>query len=281
MTRTARFSSTNRFTDSSAAFRLKKLAQGGILSLALAAIFAQVPGQATTVAQDPLPYSKGFLVTGNYVVAGVDLPKASASGSIVVSGVPANADIIGAYLYWETTSSVDIAPALAAVSFRGNPLYGTDTSGHPMPLVPIKTSATTNLPGTGSNCWGSANGGGRSLTMSRADITRFLPKQLDKNDVWTGKRLANGSHAIALPQQGTGNVLTQSARASLFVVYRDPNPNRDQNPLRKIVVYDGVYANPQGETMAQRIRGFYKSAATKPATITEIVGSGAGNANEV
>src|SRR5262249_53062635 len=231
---------------------------------------------------DPLPYSKGFLVTGDYVVAGVDLPKANASGTITVSGVPDNADIISAYLYWETTSSVDPAPALAAVTFRGNPLYRTDISGHAMPLVPITTSSTATLPGTGSNCWGSANGALRSLTMFRADVLRFLPKQLDKNNEWTGKRLANGSHSITLPQQGTGNVLTQSAGATLFVVYRDPQPDRIINPLRKIVVYDGVYANPQDETMSQTIKGFYKSSAvTKSAKITEIVGSGAGNPTDV
>src|SRR4029453_6742251 len=33
--------------------------------------------------------------------------------------------------------------------------------------------------------------------------------------------------------------------------------------------------------MSQTIKGFYKSAATKSAQITEIVGSGAGNTNEV
>jgi hypothetical protein len=78
---------------------LKRVAKGTILATALGALLAEVPGHATSVAQDPLPYSKGFLVTGNYVVAGVDLPKANASGTITVAGVPDNADIVGAYLY--------------------------------------------------------------------------------------------------------------------------------------------------------------------------------------
>jgi hypothetical protein len=277
MTRATRFSSTNPITGSSAVSLLKNLALGGILSIALGALFAQVPGHATTVAQDPLPYSKGYLVTGNYVVAGVDLPKANASGAITVTGVPDNADIISADLYWETTSSVDISPALTAVTFQGNALYGTDANGLPKPLVPIKTTTTTQLPGNGANCWGSANGAGRSLVMFRADVVRFLPKQLDANNAWTGKRLANGSYTITLPQVGTGNVLTQSAGATLFIVYRDPEPDRVKNPLRKIVVYDGLYANPQGETMSQTIKGFYKSATTESAKITEIVGSGATN----
>src|SRR5580765_2305333 len=124
MKRLARFRPavrTDHVAASSAASQLKKLARGSILSIALAALFAEVPGHATPLAcpsptcvQDPLPYSKGFLVTGNYVVAGVDLPKANGSGTITVAGVPDNADIISAYLYWETTSSVDIAPALTA-----------------------------------------------------------------------------------------------------------------------------------------------------------------------
>src|SRR5262245_23136297 len=129
MTRLARVPRTERVTARSAALRLKRVAQGTVLATALAALFTEVPGHATTVAQNPLPFSKGFLVTGNYVGAGVDLPKANASGTIMVSGVPPDSDIISAYLYWETTSSVDIAPALAAVTFGGNPLYRTDTNG--------------------------------------------------------------------------------------------------------------------------------------------------------
>src|SRR4029079_19644677 len=148
MTTLAPLPRTNLSSRVSAALRLKRVAQGTLLATALAALFAEVPGHATTIAQNPLPYSKGFLVTGNYVVAGVDLPKTSASGTITIGGVPDNADIVGAYLYWESTSSVDTGPALAGVTFRTNPLYGTNTTtGQPMPLVPIKRTVNTQLPG--------------------------------------------------------------------------------------------------------------------------------------
>ena len=55
-------------------------------------------------AQDGLKYSQSYLVTGDYQVAGVDLLPQSGSGGLVtgtieMSGVPANADIIAAYLY--------------------------------------------------------------------------------------------------------------------------------------------------------------------------------------
>ena len=39
----------------------------------LVLLFAQAGGRANVGAVEPLPFSKGFLVTGNYVVGGVDL----------------------------------------------------------------------------------------------------------------------------------------------------------------------------------------------------------------
>src|SRR5207344_1634563 len=74
-----------------------------------------------TEATDALPYAKGFLITGDYAVGSVDLAPASGgggflTGTIPMSGVPANADILAAYLYWETIST---SPAqLAGAKFR-------------------------------------------------------------------------------------------------------------------------------------------------------------------
>ena len=71
------------------------------------------------------PYSTGFLVTGNYVVGGVDVQGQSANGfstgTIHISGVPANADILAAYLYWETIDlpgSANLNPLTTPVTFR-------------------------------------------------------------------------------------------------------------------------------------------------------------------
>ena len=74
-----------------------------LLALSLALVFPEsVQAQAPT-----LKYFSSFTVRGNYVVAGVDLLPQSAqngtvTGTIQVSGVPPNADIVAAYLYWET-----------------------------------------------------------------------------------------------------------------------------------------------------------------------------------
>ncbi len=86
----------------------QSLAKAG-LALLLVLLFAQAGGRAQAV-DAPLPYTKGFLVTGNYVVGGVDLTETAnpidvdgfSTGEIVMSDVPDNADIVAAYLFWET-----------------------------------------------------------------------------------------------------------------------------------------------------------------------------------
>ncbi len=50
--------------------------------------------------------------------------------------------------------------------------------------------------------------------------------------------------------------------------------------MRKIVVNDGVYVQPQGATTTQTLQGFYKSSPTPSAKITYIAGTGAKNPNE-
>ena len=69
-------------------------------------LLAQPAGQAQG-ALEALPFSNSYSITGNYVVGGVDLaPQSGANGfvtgTIPMSGVPANADILAAFLYWET-----------------------------------------------------------------------------------------------------------------------------------------------------------------------------------
>ena len=80
----------------------KSLAKVG-LALLLVLLFAQVGGRAEP--GDALPYTKGFLVTGNYVVGGVDVNETNpltpivdgfVTDQITMSGVPDNADIVAA-----------------------------------------------------------------------------------------------------------------------------------------------------------------------------------------
>src|SRR4051812_26092899 len=73
-------------------------------------------------ADGPLKLFKNYFVTGNYVVGGIGLrgqgiaaPATAAlthvpnqnyaQGNITLSGVPLNADIVAAFLYWQTAES--------------------------------------------------------------------------------------------------------------------------------------------------------------------------------
>ena len=219
-------------------------------------------------ASDPLPYSKGFLVTGNYVVGGVDLtPQANpavnglATGTLNISGVPAGADIVAAFLYWEEifTPTAGQIP-VAGVQFRGVPLSPTAIKASSFPLV-----------GNPATCWGAAGSSGARVAEFRADVLYLLPKQFDTTNTWTGKYLVNGAHTVTLPEL-TGNKAVQSAGATLVIVYRDPS-----QPLRKIAIYDGAYAAADGATITQHLRGFYKSSTVKSAQVTYLVGSGGNN----
>ncbi len=248
------------------------------LALLLVLLFAQASGRAA--AEDPLPYTKGFLVTGNYVVGGVNLTEQAhpivngfSTGEIAMSGVPANADIVAAYLFWETITLQSDPSAVNGVKFRGTTLDLDDQ------VLVKKTSYS--LPPSNS-CWSS----GVALTgnMFRADVLSLLPMRDDAADNPTGKRLVNTSdlvanalsgHTVTLPVR-SGNQLPESAGASLLVVYRVTT-----EPLRKVVIYSGSYLQPSLQTvMTRSLQGFYQSSAMKSAKVTNIVASGESNVTE-
>ncbi len=171
----------------------KSLAKAG-LALLLVLLFAQVGGRAEP--GDALPYTKGFLVTGNYVVGGVDLNENAnpidvngfSTGEIVMSGVPDNADIVAAYLFWETltleTSPLDVN----GVKFRGTTLDLDDV------VIVKKTQFhLASLPN--STCWG--QGPVLTANVFRADVLSLLPMRMDAADDPTGKRLVNTSDLVA------------------------------------------------------------------------------------
>jgi len=285
----------------STALRLRRLGTAAFLAAVFALLFAQMSGRAAP--GDPintLPYTKGFLVTGDYVIGGVDLNENDhpivngfSTGTIHIREtpcppgqqcdvVPANADVIAAYLFWETITIADnpltplvdesVAPA-TGVKFRGNDIDITD-------VWTVNRSSTPESSTT--PCWSS----GDPLTrhIFRADVLRFLPMLLDKDDYETGRFLVNDSdlvangfplHTVTLPVT-IGNEDPESAGASLLVVYRDLT-----EPLRKIVIYDGIYTQPNITVpMEQTLQGFYLSSTAKSAKFTHITASGQPNQND-
>jgi hypothetical protein len=274
-----------------ARLRPKKVAISAFLGLVVGLVVVQLRGQAQTT--DALPYSGGYLVTGNYVVGGVDFTETVnppdpvtglSTGTIGITGVPSEASIVGAYLYWEAiTLSSDLGSAgvpcaadatKSCVKFRGQEIFLDDGEG-------VKTSSLP-LTGNSATCWSS--GTPLTITQFKADVLRFLPVRLDIDDKPTPKRLVNDAdliahgqplHTVELPTRN-GNQVPESGGATLVIVYVEPS-----EPLRKIVFYDGIYIQPSlNDPMTQTLRGFYKSSATKSAKVTNILANGQPNNKE-
>src|SRR6476661_2131244 len=69
-------------------------------------------------AAEPLGLFKNYFLTGDYVVGGIGLQgkgqSGVATGTIPIAGVPAQADILGAFLYWATVEHTTGSGAVGA-----------------------------------------------------------------------------------------------------------------------------------------------------------------------
>jgi hypothetical protein len=82
-----------------------------------------------------LGYQKGFLVTGGYAVGSVDFQQGKCqhgfvTGTINMSGIPANADIVAAYLYWQTIATNKAQVKLP--TFRGQKIAAAKETVKPL-----------------------------------------------------------------------------------------------------------------------------------------------------
>jgi hypothetical protein len=275
-----------------------KVATAALLMCAFAMLFAQTSGQAAAPAPpDALPYSKGFLVTGNYVAGFVDLTSQAnpadangyATGTIPINdtALAGGVNLVAAYLYFEA-----VHPDLTPLPAAADPAVGIKFRDTPINQSAMKV-VTKSLTSGGATCWGAAGQGAFAVSTYRANVLGLMPKQLDHENKWTGKYIVNSSelsaagydpHKVTLREK-TGDSAIQTAGATLFLVYRLLDPSE---PLRKIVVYDGLYtaygmgissATAEADTMFQSLKGFYKS--TGPAMrITHVVGTGGNNQTE-
>jgi hypothetical protein len=238
--------------------RSRKFTTAALLAVAIGALVGQTSGQAQW--SETLPYARGFLITGDYVVGAMNT--ATGAGTIELSGVPADADIVAAYLYWETIHDIETLPNPAAeVTFRGQ---------HLSPGAVHASSRT--LHDITAPCWGAESSVPTArLSWFRTDVLHMLEKRYDADGRWTGKYHANGTYEVTLPDAGANNNSPQSPGAGLVVVYRTLT-----DPLRKIVFYDGVLAKASNAPMTQKLAGFYWSAGSS-AQLTHLAGSGAKN----
>src|SRR6185503_11972915 len=91
--------------------------------LVAAVLVLITPGtSASSDPPDALPFAKSFSLTGGYAVAGVNMAPQPGStglmtGTVAITGVPANAEVLSAFLYWETIWTAK--PQVDGVKFRG------------------------------------------------------------------------------------------------------------------------------------------------------------------
>src|SRR5260370_11765661 len=121
-----------------------------------------------------LTISNNYFVTGDYVVGGwdsttgnisiPDLKQPDQTGLGVPNKVPVGADIVAAYLYWETVETTLVgAPTGMNGSFNGYPIVGKQLGN---PKAPTSWSS--------GGCGGSAQGS-KTIRAYRADVRPFLP----------------------------------------------------------------------------------------------------------
>lgn len=254
-----------------------------LAALPLVFLFAQPAAAQNGTAQScttPLCLSNNYFVTGDYVVGGVGLrglggANGLATGTINIpdkvqpnaTSVPAGADIVAAFLYWQTVES-------SQTSFAGqNGFFGPILANGQALTYPIQGTilGNPNAPVSWSSggCSGSSQGS-KTIRTYRADVRPYL--SLDAN----GKPVANGAFQVSLADSGSnGGGAPLTLGATLVIVYRVASPNE---PLSSIVFYDGSYAPSNTSIMmTQPIIGFYDADSAPIAEITHIVGNGQSN----
>jgi hypothetical protein len=244
--------------------------------LLLAFGFAQI-----SFAQTPLPLalSNNYMVTGDYVVGGwtktgsttvnntlmstgtITIPDATAYGGInFEQQVPVGADIVAAFLYWESVESSGIYAGQNG-TFRGYPITGTILGN---PNAPVSWSS--------GGCAGSSQGS-KTMVAYRADVSSYIPVDAK------GNIQPDATYQVDLPDTGKAGQPPFTMGATLVIVYRVLAPT---SPLSAVIIYDGAYASGNTSQMvSQPMLGFYQAGndqgraiATK---ITHIVGNGQSN----
>jgi len=254
---------------------LGPLAAAVVLTLAL-------PSHATAPAGG-LNYFKNYFVTGDYVAAGVGMQRTGvngfATGTITIdpAKIPAGAEIVAAYLYWQTISSSG-APDPSAL--RGAKFKKNDISTIAVLLDKAGTAA----------CWGTGGGtgqnqGSRATWSFRADVLRFFP-HVERNGAI--QVAVTGPHEVTLPDMGPSNRLPSTLGAGLVVVYRvtgyDPNTayKSPRQPLRSIVIFDGGATMDNKTSQVQvPLEGFFEVSRSSPsARLTFLIADGQSNKSE-
>jgi sugar lactone lactonase YvrE/uncharacterized protein (DUF2345 family) len=184
---------------------------------------------------NPLLLENNYFLTGDYVSAGVTLrgtgKNGIATGTITIpsatqsaQGIPDGADVVDAFLYWESVENTASASSTNG-TFNGYSIVGQQIGSD----IPNYTDGAV----TGT------------LRSYRASVNIYLPVGAN------GIRIVSGPYTVSLPDSG-GSTYPLTEGASLVLVYRVLSPNF---PLKSVIIYDGA-AQPTNSA-TQVVKGFY------------------------
>jgi hypothetical protein len=233
-----------------------------------------------------LGYFKNYFVTGDYLAVGVGLQHTGVNGfangtlTVAPGQIPAGAEVVAAYLYWQTISS------------SGTPdpsvLQGAKFKGNDISKVAVQLTQAGTAP-----CWSSggatgASNGSKATWSFRADVLPFFTRVRPASPNQPVQVKVEGSHTITLPDMGGSNQLPSTLGAGLVIIYRvtgyDPATSYQtpKMPLRAVVLFDGGFTmNNSSRQMQVILQGFYEASRTSPnARMTHLVADGQANKTE-
>lgn len=207
-----------------------------------APILALILVPAAMHAQAPvsnLNLFRNYFVTGDYAVGGVGLRAKGAGGlakaNIDIAGIPAQARIIAAWLYWQTSGDG------AKGRFRGTGIEGERIGTSRAPCL--------NVP---------------DVNVYRADVLKLLEQTKP------GQFAGNGSHEVEIPDSGKLETAPSTWGASLIIVWADTT-----EPYRSVVLFDGAFTlRPGSLTFSTILRGFDDIPLFSNVKMTHIVAGG-------
>ena len=255
-----------------ASSRLRKVTAAALFVLTLVFLRTQVVVKSL----DPLQYAGGFLVTGDYAVGSVDLTNSTnpssggfSTGTINISGVPANADILAAICSGRRSIG-PVSPILKrAYEFNGSNVVDAEVGlvkrsverrGHGRHVFLIREPVVDDVGVQSRRAAAPADADGPEWPDWKAPGQRCAHRQAARRrrrEPGSGKRRRGAARGVS------------ESRGHLRL-----------NPLRRIVVYEGLKRKPDlVTTMTQTLRGFYGPRLIlcrgfRKARITHIAASG-------
>ena len=240
-------------------------------------------------ASDGLGYFKNYFVTGDYVAAGVGLQRTGvngfATGTITIdpSQIPAGAELLAAYLYWQTisTSGAPDPSALRGAKFKGNDISQSAVLLGKAGSVPCGDPDGDD---DDDDAWHRA----RATWSFRADVMPFFPRIRPTSPNAPVQVAFTGSHQVTLPDMGRSNRLPTTLGAALVIVYRVTGYDATTGyqlprlPLRSIVLFDGGDTlDRRSRTLQLTLEGFYEASRVSPqARMSILVGDGQSSKSE-